>query len=84
MPVRTVIRNDRIRPRHPGRQAAPAGPRTLHGRALHDDPRRLRRGRPRRRSSTPAAVYPKAITIDPEEMAADEETYYTVTLSRLG
>jgi len=26
---------------------------------------------------------PKAIAIDPEEMAADEETYYAVTLSRL-
>ena len=26
---------------------------------------------------------PKSISIDPEEMAADEETYYTVTLSRL-
>ncbi|MCY7400809.1 MAG: DUF6174 domain-containing protein [Nocardioides sp.] len=27
---------------------------------------------------------PRSITIDPVEMAADEETYYTLTLSRLG
>lgn len=27
---------------------------------------------------------PRLITIDPVEMAADEETYYTPTLSRLG
>ncbi len=27
---------------------------------------------------------PTSITIDPDEMVADEESYYTVTLSRLG
>ena len=26
---------------------------------------------------------PKSIAIDPEELAADEETYYTVSLGRL-
>ena len=45
--------------RHPGRQAAPAGPRSLHGRALHDDPRGPCRGRPRRGRRTPAAAYPR-------------------------
>jgi hypothetical protein len=81
--VRTVIRNDRIRrvtqgdkQLRPGRGYSMDELFTMIREASVEADRveveHTRRG------------VPTSITIDPDEMVADEESYYTVTLSRLG
>lgn len=82
-PVRTVVRNDSIRRVTQGDRRLRPGRghsmdelftmiREAHAEADRVEVEHTRRG------------VPTSITIDPDEMVADEETYYTVSLSRLG
>lgn len=81
--VRTVIRHDSIRRVTQGdRQLRPGRGHSMDElftmlREASVDADRVEVGYTRR-------GVPASITIDPDEMAADEESYYAVTLSRLG
>jgi hypothetical protein len=81
-PVRTVIRNDRTVKVTQGERRLRPG----RGYSVDELFAMIREASAEADSVTVDYTrrgVPKSIAIDPEEMAADEESYYTVTLTRL-